>query len=207
MEAFKTFKARAAYLNRPNIDTDLIIPKQFLKSIKREGFGANLFNDLRFDENGRDNPDFILNKPRYEGAGFLAAGENFGCGSSREHATWALLDYGFRAIIAPSFGDIFRNNSSKVGLLLIQLPADEVAGLCARIEENDGYELEANVETQKLSDSRGWVISFEIDPYVKKMLMGGQDQITLTLAESAGEIEAYEKSHAKAWQAALPKPA
>jgi 3-isopropylmalate/(R)-2-methylmalate dehydratase small subunit len=204
-KAFETFSAVAAYLDRPNVDTDLIIPKQFLKSIKKSGYGANLFNDLRFLPDGSPDPDFILNKPRFKGAGVLVSRENFGCGSSREHAAWALDDYGFKTVIAPSFGDIFRNNSFGIGLLLIEQPAHLVTEIIERIERNPGYTLEVDLEGQAIRGSDGWEASFEIDPHRRTRLLEGVDEIDRTL-ELEEDIKAYERSHAEPWQATRPDP-
>ncbi|MDR2405752.1 MAG: 3-isopropylmalate dehydratase small subunit [Deltaproteobacteria bacterium] len=203
MKAFETFSAVATYLDRPNVDTDLIIPKQFLKKIEKTGFGANLFNDLRFLPDGKLDPAFILNLPRYKGAGVLVSRENFGCGSSREHAAWALEDYGFRTVIATSFGDIFRNNSFKIGLLLIEQPDALVSEIMERIERNPGYTLEVDLVNQTLKGSDGWKASFDIDPHRRKRLLSGVDDIAQTLSLE-DMIEAYEASHKEPWQAVLP---
>ncbi|MDR2339977.1 MAG: 3-isopropylmalate dehydratase small subunit [Deltaproteobacteria bacterium] len=204
VKSFETFSAVAAYLDRPNVDTDLIIPKQFLKKIERSGFGANLFNDLRFLPDGSPDPGFILNQPRYQGAGVLVSRENFGCGSSREHAAWALEDYGFKTVIAPSFGDIFRNNSFKVGLLLIEQPDELVSEIIERIERNPGYTLEVDLANQTLEGSDGWKATFEIDPHRRRSLLAGIDEIAQTLALQ-DEINAYEESHQEPWEAVLPE--
>jgi 3-isopropylmalate/(R)-2-methylmalate dehydratase small subunit len=175
-------------LNRANIDTDQIIPKQFLKRIERTGYGEFLFYDWR------QNPDFEINHPRHQGAEILVTGKNFGCGSSREHAVWALADFGFRAVIAPSFADIFRNNCVKNGLLTIVLKPEEVAAIFAAIKRNDGYSLKVDLAEQKVSDDFGWSATFEIDEFPKKCLLEGLDDIALTLAHEP-EIAAYEKMH------------
>ena len=201
MEKFETLTGIVMPLDRPNVDTDAIIPKQFLKSIKRSGFGPNLFDAWRYldeGEPGKDNagrplnPDFVLNQPRYEGAQVLLARENFGCGSSREHAPWALLDYGFRVIIAPSFADIFYNNCFKNGILPIILPADVVDDLFRQVEAQEGYALSVDLAAQTISRSDGVVIDFEIDAFRKQRLLNGLDDIGLTL-EHAAAIRAYEK--------------
>jgi 3-isopropylmalate/(R)-2-methylmalate dehydratase small subunit len=203
MEAFVTCNLLAAVLDRPNVDTDLIIPKQFLIRIERSGFGRFLFHDLRFLADGQENPDCILNQPRYKGAGLLVSGENFGCGSSREHAAWALEEYGFKVVIAPSFGDIFRHNSLEVGLLLIQLPKEETSLLMKRIEDNVGYQITVALDAQTLTGSDGWTSDFTIDPFAKEWLLTGGDAIAQTLALSS-KIEAYEKTHNRPWEAVLP---
>ncbi len=200
MRKFETFTGVVAPLDRPNVDTDAIIPKQFLKSIKRTGFGPNLFDEWRYldrGEPGQDNskrplnPDFVLNQPRYQGAEILLARENFGCGSSREHAVWALTDYGFRVVIAPSFADIFYNNSFKNGLLPIALEADIVDRLFRETEATEGYRLTVDLERQQITTPGGEVIGFEIDPFRKHCLLEGLDDIGLTL-QHADEIRAYE---------------
>ncbi|HEB98214.1 MAG TPA: 3-isopropylmalate dehydratase small subunit [Thiotrichales bacterium] len=200
MRKFETFTGLVAPLDRPNVDTDAIIPKQFLKSIKRTGFGPNLFDEWRYldrGEPGQDNskrplnPDFVLNQPRYQGAEILLARENFGCGSSREHAVWALTDYGFRVVIAPSFADIFYNNSFKNGLLPIALEADVVDRLFRETEASEGYRLTVDLEKQQITTPGGEVIGFEIDPFRKHCLLEGLDDIGLTL-QHADEIRAYE---------------
>ncbi|MFA5520438.1 MAG: 3-isopropylmalate dehydratase small subunit [Castellaniella sp.] len=200
MQAFTTHKGLVAPLDRENVDTDLIIPKQFLKSIKRTGFGPNLFDELRYLDHGEPgmdnskrplNPDFVLNKPRYEGASILLGRKNFGCGSSREHAPWALLQYGFRAIIAPSFADIFFNNSFKNGLLPIVLPEDTVDALFREVEANPGYTLSVDLERQKVCAPDGQEYGFEIDGYRKQSLLQGLDEIGHTL-DHAERIRAFE---------------
>ena len=189
-----------APLDRANVDTDAIIPKQFLKSIKRSGFGPNLFDAWRYLDQGEPgidngkrplNPDFVLNQPRYRGATVLLARENFGCGSSREHAPWALMDYGFQAVIAPSFADIFYNNCLKNGLLPIVLDAQIVDRLFDEVEAREGYRLAVDLESQTVSTPDGEAFSFQIDPFRKHCLMNGLDEIGLTL-EHADEIRAYE---------------
>jgi 3-isopropylmalate/(R)-2-methylmalate dehydratase small subunit len=165
MEPFVRHEGLVVPLDRPNVDTDAIIPKQFLKRIERTGFGQFLFYDWRFLESGEPNPDFILNRPRYQGASIVLARDNFGCGSSREHAPWALKDYGFRVIIAPSFADIFSNNSLKNGILLIRLPAEQVDELFARCQETEGYRLAVDLENCTIRDGQGLKLNFDIDPF------------------------------------------
>ena len=201
MKAFTVHTGIVAPMDRPNIDTDMIIPKQFLKSIKRSGFGPNLFDELRYldegqpdaDNSGRPlNPDFVLNKARYQGASVLLARENFGCGSSREHAPWALEDFGFRAIIAPSYADIFFNNSFKNGLLPIVLSEQEVDELFKAVEANEGYQLTVDLEAQVVRTPDGKEYGFEIDSFRKHCLLNGLDDIGLTL-QDADAIRAYEE--------------
>ena len=198
MQPFQTLTATAAKLDQVNVDTDQIIPKQFLKKIERTGFGIHLFHDWRFidDAGQKQNPDFILNQPRYQGAQILVAGDNFGCGSSREHAPWALLDYGFRSIIAPSFADIFYNNCAKNGILLVALPEASVQQLFTEIEDNVGCELTVDLPNQKVQSPKGLEFSFEIDPFVKHRLLNGLDDIGWTL-QFQSEIEKFETSYQK----------
>jgi 3-isopropylmalate/(R)-2-methylmalate dehydratase small subunit len=200
MEPFVKQSGIVAPMDRANIDTDMIIPKQFLKSIKRSGFGPNLFDELRYldegqpdaDNSGRPlNPDFVLNKPRYKGASVLLARENFGCGSSREHAPWALEDFGFRTIIASSYADIFFNNSFKNGLLPIVLDESIVDDLFKDVEASEGYELTVDLENQKIVKPNGDAIPFEVDSFRKHCLLNGLDDIGLTL-QDAGDIKAFE---------------
>ncbi len=198
MQPFQTLTATAAKLDQVNVDTDQIIPKQFLKKIERTGFGIHLFHDWRFiDDAGQKlNPDFILNKSRYQGAQILVAGDNFGCGSSREHAPWALLDYGFRSIIAPSFADIFYNNCAKNGILLVAIPEASVQQLFTEIEDNVGCELIVDLPNQKVQSPKGLAFSFEIDPFVKHRLLNGLDDIGWTL-QFQSAIEKFEASYQK----------
>lgn len=198
MQPFQTLTATAAKLDQVNVDTDQIIPKQFLKKIERTGFGIHLFHDWRFldDAGQKINPDFILNHSRYQGAQILVAGDNFGCGSSREHAPWALLDYGFRSIIAPSFADIFYNNCAKNGILLVALPEASVQQLFTEIEENVGCELTVDLPNQKVQSPKGLEFSFEIDPFVKHRLLNGLDDIGWTL-QYQSEIESFESNYQK----------
>ena len=191
MEAFKEHVGLAAPLNRLNVDTDQIIPKQFLKRIERTGFGQFLFYDWRFQDNGDPNPDFVLNDPRYQDASILVAGANFGCGSSREHAPWALQQYGFKAVIAPSFADIFRNNCYKNGLLPIALPDDVTADLMEQIEAQEGYRLMIDLEAQRVVAPDGIAHPFEIGDFEKHCLLNGLDEIGWTL-QFDEQISAYE---------------
>ncbi len=200
MQAFTTHSGLVAPLDRDNVDTDLIIPKQFLKSIKRTGFGPNLFDELRYLDHGEPgmdnskrplNPDFVLNQERYQGASVLLARKNFGCGSSREHAPWALDQYGFRAIIAPSFADIFFNNSFKSGLLPIVLSEEEVNNLFEEVNAQPGYELTIDLEQQVVIKPNGQRLSFDITAFRKHCLLNGLDDIGLTL-EKADKIRAFE---------------
>lgn len=193
MNKFQRHKGLTAPLYQANIDTDQIIPKQFLKSIKRTGFGANLFNDWRFLDDGTPNPDFVLNYPRYQGASILLAGNNFGCGSSREHAPWALEDYGFRVVIASAFADIFYNNCFKIGMLPIVLEEEIVAELVKKTETLEEYSLSIDLENQTLSDEYGFEISFNVDEFRKYCLLNGLDDIGLTL-QQADEISTFEKT-------------
>jgi 3-isopropylmalate/(R)-2-methylmalate dehydratase small subunit len=183
-------------LDRPNVDTDQIVPKQFLKRIERSGFGRFLFFDWRFATDGEPNPDFVLNEPRYAGASVLVAGPNFGCGSSREHAPWALEDYGFRAIVAPSFADIFRTNCLKTGLLPVALSEEEVATLADRARRIEGYCVTVDLERREVRDGEGFRASFEIDDFARRCLMEGLDEIGLTLEHEA-EIARYEQADAQ----------
>ncbi|GAB4125708.1 MAG: 3-isopropylmalate dehydratase small subunit [Sideroxydans sp.] len=203
MKKFTQLEGVVAPLDRANVDTDAIIPKQFLKSIKRSGFGPNLFDEWRYLDHGEPgmdnskrplNPDFVLNQPRYQGAQILLARENFGCGSSREHAPWALEDYGFRVIIAPSFADIFFNNCFKNGLLPIRLDAAIVDGLFKAVEGNEGYKLKVDLERQLITTPEGHEIAFEVDAFRKHCLLNGLDDIGLTL-QHVDEIRAFEAKH------------
>ena len=192
MEPFVTHTGVAAPLNRVNVDTDQIIPKQFLKRIERTGFGQFLFFDWRFLDDGEPNPDFILNQSGYDGASILIAGRNFGSGSSREHAPWALLDYGFRCVIAPSFADIFYNNCFQNGILPVSLPEEAMARLMANAAERPGYAVTVDLEDQRVADEGGDVSeSFEIDPFRRHSLLNGLDDIGLTL-QHEDAIDAYE---------------
>jgi 3-isopropylmalate/(R)-2-methylmalate dehydratase small subunit len=182
MTPFRSETGVVAPLDRANVDTDQIIPKQFLKRIERTGFGKFLFYDWRYLNDGKTaNPEFELNAPELAGATILLAGRNFGCGSSREHAPWALGDYGFRALIAPSFADIFYNNCFKNGILPVTLPEETVGQLFARAKQHPGYELTVDLESQTISDGHGFSTSFTIDPFRKHCLLNGLDDIGLTL--------------------------
>ncbi len=192
MEAFKKLKGLVATLDRVNVDTDQIIPKQFLKRIERTGFGQFLFYDWRLDKDGSLDPEFELNQPQYQGASILLARANFGCGSSREHAPWSLLDYGFRSIIAPSFADIFYNNCFKNGMLPIRLSEEQVEELFQRVRAHPGYQLAVDLETQTLEDDLGLSQSFEVDPFRRESLLKGLDEIGLTL-QYEDQIGAYEQ--------------
>ena len=191
MQPFRTHQGRVAPLYRANVDTDQIIPKQFLKRIERTGFGEFLFFDWRRGKDGQPDAAFVLNQPDYAGASILVAGKNFGCGSSREHAVWALADFGFRAVIAPSFADIFANNCAKNGVLTVALSEDEVREIVRRAGENPHYELTVDLEQRKVHDERGFAASFEIDEFTRHCLLEGLDDIGLTLQHEA-EIAAYE---------------
>lgn len=207
MEPFRRLEGIVAPLDRANVDTDAIIPKQFLKSIKRSGFGPNLFDEWRYLDRGepgmdngtrRVNPDFVLNRPRYQGASILLARDNFGCGSSREHAPWALLDFGFRAIIAPSFADIFFNNCFKNGILPIVLDAAQVSTLFDEVAAIERYRLIIDLESQTITRPNGERWSFQVDAFRRTCLLEGLDDIGLTL-QHADDIRAYEqRRHADA---------
>jgi len=206
MEPLNKIDGIVVPIDRSNVDTDAIIPKQFLKSIKRAGFGPNLFDEWRYLDHGEPgmdnskrqiNPDFVLNFPRYKGATVLLARENFGCGSSREHAPWALQDYGIRIIIAPSFADIFYNNCFKNGLLPIVVDAAKVDELFKAVDANEGYRLAVDLETQTITTPDGEVIKFDVDPFRKHCLINGLDDIGLTL-QHADEIKAYEEKRKQA---------
>ena len=197
MNPFRIHTGLVAALDRPNVDTDQIIPKQFLKRVERTGFGQFLFYDWRFLPNGDPNPDFELNYARYHGASILIAGKNFGCGSSREHAPWALADYGFRAIIAPSFADIFANNCMKNGLLPIARTDAEAAELMRRAREIESYQLTIDLEKKSVSDTHGFSATFEIGDFQRHCLLEGLDDIGLTMQHET-EIAAYEaRRHAR----------
>jgi 3-isopropylmalate/(R)-2-methylmalate dehydratase small subunit len=195
MTPFTKLTGIVAPLDRVNVDTDQIIPKQFLKAITREGFGRYLFNDWRYLDGEIPNPDFVLNQPRYAGASILLARTNFGCGSSREHAPWAVLDYGFRAIIAPSYADIFYINCFKNGILPVTLPDAQVEELFRRTEQNPGYQLTVNLESQTITETDGSLkLTFEVDPFRRECLLNGWDDIGLTLRFD-DQITAFEKAH------------
>jgi 3-isopropylmalate/(R)-2-methylmalate dehydratase small subunit len=192
MEPIKIHQGLVYPLNRSNIDTDQIIPKQFLKRIERSGFGQFLFYHWRFDDNGNLRPDFSLNNPKYQGASILVAGENFGCGSSREHAPWAVQDFGFKIVIAPSYADIFKNNCVKNGILPIQV-SDEQVQYIIRKAESEEYQLTVDLENQVVYDNEGFKVTFEIAPYPKEMLLNGWDEIGVTLTYE-DKIAQYELS-------------
>lgn len=194
MEAFRIHTGLVAPLDRANVDTDQIIPKQFLKRIERTGFGQFLFHDWRRKSSGEQDPSFVLNQPRFHGASILVAEKNFGCGSSREHAVWALADFGFRAVIAPSFADIFANNSAKNGLLTVSLSEQQVSDLLRRASTLENYRLTVDLERQAVSDEQGFCARFQLDAFVRHCLLEGLDDIGLTLQHES-EIAAYEKRH------------
>ena len=194
MQPFKTLTSTVAPLDRTNVDTDQIIPKQFLKRIERTGYGDFLFFDWRQTPSGEPIKDFVLNDPRYKGAQILVAGKNFGCGSSREHAAWALSDFGFRCVIAPTFADIFFSNAGKNGIVLVRLSEEDVEKLLQNAKTIPGYKLTVSLQDQTVTDDRGFTASFEIDPFRKFCLLEGLDDIGLTLRHAA-ELDAYEKQH------------
>ena len=196
MQPMRIHHGIVAPLDRANVDTDQIIPKQFLKRIERTGYGPFLFNDWRYDSIGNPRPDFLLNREPYTKATILLAGRNFGCGSSREHAAWALTDFGILVVIAPSFADIFHQNAANNGLLTVALPEEKIAELLARAAAHPGYQLTINVETLTLSDDHGWSAKFPLDPFRQHCLLNGLDQIGITLQHESA-IAAFE---------AKPKP-
>ena len=200
MKAFTRLSGIAAPLPLVNIDTDMIIPKQFLKTIKRSGLGVNLFDEMRYDDNGKEIPDFVLNKPQYRDAQILVAGDNFGCGSSREHAPWAIADFGIACVIAPSFADIFYSNCFKNGILPIALPQEQVDVLMQDAEKGANARIEVDLEAQTITSSDGEVFSFAVDPFKKHCLLNGLDDIGLTL-EKAAAIDTFEAqaSAARPW--------
>ena len=200
MQKFTKLTGVAAPLPMINVDTDMIIPKQFLKTIKRTGLGKHLFSEMRYDQAGKENPDFVLNKPAYRKATILVTGDNFGCGSSREHAPWALLDYGFRCVIAPNFADIFYNNTFKNGILPIKLPQADVDKLMDDAKRGANATITVDLETQEITGPDGGVIKFEIDPFRKKCLLEGLDDIGLTLQKGKA-IDAFEATakEARSW--------
>jgi 3-isopropylmalate/(R)-2-methylmalate dehydratase small subunit len=197
MEPFKTLTALAAPLDRTNVDTDQIIPKQFLKRIERTGYGDFLFFDWRRTASGDPNPEFELNDPRFKGAQILIAGKNFGCGSSREHAAWALSDFGFRCVIAPTFADIFFSNAGKNGIVLARLSEDQVAELLTKAQTIPGYKLTVSLEDQTVTDDTGFKASFDIDPFRKFCLIEGLDDIGLTLRHESA-LDTFEARHDEA---------
>ncbi len=216
MEPFVTLTAMVAPIDRANVDTDAIIPKQFLKTIRRTGLGVSLFHDWRYKDAPSDgstdglvpDPSFVLNNPRYHGARILLARENFGCGSSREHAPWALLDYGFRAIIAPSFADIFYNNCFKNGILPVVLTAQQVDSLFSEVSKTPGFQLTIDLPEQQVQTTSGEVFSFSVDPVRKTHLLEGLDEIGLSLKKTQ-EITAYETRQDKSapWTRPTTPPA
>ena len=195
MEPFVNHTGRVVPYDMPNVDTDQIIPARFLKKIDRVGFGELLFYELRYDEDGSPKADFILNQPKYAGGTILVSGPQFGIGSSREHAPWAIQQYGFRAVIAPSFGDIFRSNCYQNGLLPVALSADEVNTITARAQELEGYELTIDLQAQEVCDNYGLAARFDIDAFRKENLVNGLDDIGLTL-QHASDIDAFEGTRA-----------
>ena len=197
MNKFDKLSGIAAPMPMVNIDTDMIIPKQFLKTIKRSGLGVNLFDEMRYDRDGNEVPDFVLNKPQYRDAQILVAGDNFGCGSSREHAPWAIADFGITCVIAPSFADIFYNNCFKNGILPIALPQEQVDLLLKDAEKGSNARIEVDLEAQTITSSDGEVISFQVDAFKKHCLMNGLDDIGLTL-EKAAAIDSFESAAAQA---------
>ena len=200
MKKFDQLAGVAAPLNILNIDTDMIIPKQFLKTIKRSGLGANLFDEMRFTQDGKEIADFVLNREPYRGAEIIVAGDNFGCGSSREHAPWALLDFGIRCVISTSFADIFYNNCFKNGILPITVSADDRDALMADAADTENPELSIDLETQTIRRPNGGEIKFEVDPFRKKCLLEGLDDIGLTM-EKGDSIDSFEAARAsdKPW--------
>jgi 3-isopropylmalate/(R)-2-methylmalate dehydratase small subunit len=196
MKKFDQLTGVAAPLNILNIDTDMIIPKQFLKTIKRSGLGANLFDEMRFTQDGEEIADFVLNREPYRGAEIIVAGDNFGCGSSREHAPWALLDFGIRCVISTSFADIFYNNCFKNGILPITVSADDRDALMADAADVENPELSIDLETQTIRRPNGVEVSFEIDPFRKQCLLEGLDDIGLTL-DKGGSIDSFEATRAE----------
>ena len=197
MEPFQVLNSNVAPVNRVNVDTDQIIPKQFLKRIERTGFGQFLFNDWRFLEDGTENPEFVLNKETYRDANILVSGRNFGCGSSREHAPWALQDFGFKCIIAPSFADIFFSNCFQNGILPIVLPEETVQEIMENSESDPEYEITVDLSSQRVWDTNEDVVAeFDIEPFRKHCLLNGLDDIGLTL-ENESDIQAYESSESR----------
>ena len=192
MDKFEKLTGIAAPMPLVNIDTDMIIPKQFLKTIKRSGLGVNLFDEMRYDREGNEIEDFVLNKPQYRAAEILVAGDNFGCGSSREHAPWALLDFGIRCVISTSFADIFYNNCFKNGILPVVLPQEQVDVLMDDAEKGANARITVDLDSQTVTSSDGQSFSFEVDAFKKHCLLNGLDDIGLTLENAAGSIDAFE---------------
>ena len=197
MQPFRTLTALAMPLDRANVDTDQIIPKQFLKRIERTGYGDFLFFDWRQTPDGAPVKDFVLNDPRYQDAQILIAGKNFGCGSSREHAAWALSDYGFRCVIAPTFADIFFSNAGKNGILLVKLSEEQISALMQKAQSTPGYKLTVSLENQTVTDGHGFSAKFEMDPFRRYCLLEGLDDIGLTLRHAA-ELDTFEAQHDRA---------
>ena len=197
MQSFRTLTSLAMPLDRTNVDTDQIIPKQFLKRIERTGYGDFLFFDWRQTPSGNPVPEFVLNDPRYQGAQILIAGKNFGCGSSREHAAWALSDFGFRCVIAPTFADIFFSNAGKNGILLVRLSDEQVAELLHKAQTIPEYELNVSLEDQTVTDGEGFSAKFDVDPFRKFCLLEGLDDIGLTLRHES-ELDRFEARHDEA---------
>lgn len=192
MEPYVNHESLVALMDRSNVDTDQIIPKQFLKKVERSGFGAHLFHDWRYNSDGSDNPEFELNKPAFKGAKILVAGDNFGCGSSREHAPWAIADYGFNTIISSSYADIFYNNSFKNGILLITVSKQELATLMDEVRNNEGVKFSIDLENQTITTPAGTILKFDIDDFRKENLLKGLDDIGLTL-QHVDKIGAFEE--------------
>ena len=201
MEKFTSLTGVAAPLEMTNVDTDMIIPKQYLKTIKRTGLGSGLFAELRYHEDGTENPEFVLNKPAYREAKILVAQDNFGCGSSREHAPWALLDFGIRCVISTSFADIFYNNCFKNGILPVTLPEETVTMLLERAKTTPGYQMTIDLESQTVSDTEGFSTAFEVDSFRRHCLLNGLDDVGLTL-QHAQSITDYE-SQRPSWQCGI----
>ena len=197
MKPICTVSGRVAVLDRPDVDTDQIIPKQFLKRIERTGYGQYAFFDWRFDDDGSERPGFELNQPQFAGAKVLIAGRNFGCGSSREHAAWALQDYGFDVVIAPSFGDIFRSNAAKIGMVIVQLPEEQVRALMESVDLDRGSDIVVDLEAMTVTTPTGTVLSFAYDEATRYRLLNGLDDIALTL-QHEDAITAYETARAPA---------
>ena len=197
MKPICTVSGRVAVLDRPDVDTDQIIPKQFLKRIERTGYGQYAFFDWRFDDDGSERPGFELNQPQFAGAKVLIAGRNFGCGSSREHAAWALQDYGFDVVIAPSFGDIFRSNAAKIGMVIVQLPEEQVKALMESVDLDRGSDIVVDLEAMTVTTPTGTVLSFAYDEATRYRLLNGLDDIALTL-QHEDAITAYETARAPA---------
>ena len=206
MQKFDKLTGVAAPMNMINVDTDMIIPKNFLKTIKRSGLGQNLFDEMRYDRNGNENPDFVLNKPAYRKAKIIVAGDNFGCGSSREHAPWALLDYGIRCVISTSFADIFYNNCFKNGILPIKVTKEQLDNLMDEAERGSNATLSIDLESQTIQGSDGGEVKFEIDEFKKYLLLNGLDDVGLTLQKS-DKIDSFEvqQNASQPWLAGVAK--